>query len=179
MLTTAQFVERFGEPSSYLFNGTYYDTGADAKQACSGCSRIIRYCYIVKRNPASLLPASKLTIGSCCFSHFDQKTQDALMNAQGVNQNRTQAIEVETKFYTRRADVKSRMRQWQKIRHQALSQLRQYRKASGKEWLPETLFDLSVTVTQEPPTYKRPGLAIRWYEGQVRKLEEQIVKISS
>jgi len=177
MLTVAQFVERFGEPSSYLFNGTYYDTGVDAKQACHVCGRIIRYCYIVKRNPASLLPASKLTIGSCCFLFFDAKTQVALANAQGVNQNRTQAIELEAKFYSRRADVKSRMRQWQQIKRQALSQVRKSRKESG--WLSEPLFDLSVTASQEPPTYKRTGTAIRWYEEQTRKLEEQIVKILS
>jgi hypothetical protein len=178
MMNTAQFAERFGEPSSYVFNGTYYDTGVDAKQACSGCSRIIRYCYIVKRNPASTLPANKLTIGSCCFSFFDEKTQQALAAARDVIQHRAEAIEIETALYTRRADVKSRLRQWQQIKRQALSQVRQYRKASGKEWLPESLFDLSVTASQEPPTYKHSGNTIRWYADQTRKLEEQINKIS-
>lgn len=184
MFTNDQFVEfteRLGCPSSFLFNGTYYDTGVAAKQHCSVCNRNIRYCFILKRKPESTLPHVKLTVGSCCFGYFElvPKTYQALLDAQGVIQHRAEAIEVETKFYSRRADVKSRMRQWQSIKRQALSRVRKFRKASGKEWLPESLFDLSVTATQEPPTYKRTGTAIRWYADQTRKLEEQINKISS
>ncbi len=178
MLTKEQFVERFGEPTSYLFSGTCYDTSAAAKQACVVCSRNIRFCFIVKRSPLSHLPPSKLTLGSCCFGYFeDPKTHQALLDAQGVIQHRAEIIQIETKFYARRADVKTRMEQWRQIRHQALLQVREYRKASGKEWLPEHLFDLSVTATQEPPTYKRTTAALRWYEEQTRRLEEQIGKV--
>lgn len=179
MLNQIQFAERFGDPASYTFNGAYFDTGIDAKMKCGVCSRSIRYCYIVKRRPESVLSPSKLNIGSCCFGFFeaDPKMHQALQDAQGVSQHRAEAIEIETKFYARRADVKTRMEQWRQIRHQALLQVRSYRKASGKEWLPEHLFDLSVTATQEPPTYKRTGTALRWYEEQTRKLEEQISKV--
>jgi hypothetical protein len=180
MLTEEQFAEQFGEPTSYLFNGTYYDTGADAKQHCSLCNRNIRFCFIIKRSPGSPLPPNKLTIGSCCFGYFeaDPKMYKALTDARGVNEYRAEAIQIETKFYARRADVKTRMEQWRQIRHQALLQVREYRKASGKKWLPEYLFDLSITATQEPPTYRRTGPAIRWYEEQTRRLEEQIGKVS-
>lgn len=178
MVTLEQFVERFGDPSSYLFNGTYYDTGIAAKQSCNVCSRTIRYCYIVKRSPLSPLPSSKITLGSCCFHYFeaDKKTHQALQDAQGVIVHRAEAVALEIKFYSRRADVKTRMQQWQQIRHKALSQLRQYRKTTGKEWLPEPLFELSVAVGQEPPTYKRTTSAIHWYETQAKRLEEQIEK---
>ena len=180
MLTREQFVEQYGEPTSYLFNGTYYDTGAAAKQQCGLCNGNIRFCFIIKRSPLSPLPPSKWTIGSCCFGYFDadQKTHQALMDARGVIQHRAEAVEAETKFYARRSDMKTRMREWQRIRHQALLQIREYRKASGKEWLPEHLFDLSVTVEKEPPTYKRTGTTIRWYEEQTRRLEDQINKVS-
>lgn len=178
LLTAAQFTERFGDPASYLFNGTYFDTGVSAKMKCPICGRLIRYCYIVKRNPASPLPPNKLTIGSCCFSYFDEKTQQALSDALGVIQHRADAIAVETKLYTRRSDVKSRMHQWRQIRHQALSELRKRREMGGKEQLPESFFDLSITIANEPPVYKRAGMAIRWYEKQIQKLEEQISKIS-
>lgn len=179
MFNQTQFAERFGDSTSYAFNGAYFDTGTDAKMKCGVCGRDIRYCYILKRRPERA-PQAKLNIGSCCFGYFDadQKTHQALVDARGVIQHRAEAIDAETKFYTRRTDVKTRMRQWQRIRHQALLQLREYRKASGKEWLPEHLFDLSVTVEKEPPTYKRVGTTIRWYEEQTRRLEEQINKVS-
>lgn len=162
--------------SVYRFNGKCYDTGSEGKQPCDLCHRTIRYVYTVVEEGNE---REKIQIGSCCFTVFEQdnpKLYQALQYAKGYLQSTVDAKESAIRLYGRRDDVHSRMEQWRQIKRQALSQVRKYRKETGKPWLPESLFELEQIALQKPPVYKKSGNALRWFEGQTRKMQEQIAK---
>ncbi len=164
--------------STYRFNGKCYDTGSEGKQPCELCHRTIRFVYtvVVEGNERE-----KLQIGSCCFGVFEQdnpKLHQALQYAKGYLQSTTDSKESAIRLYGRRDDVRSRMEQWRQVKRLALSQVRKYRKETGKPWLPEVLFELEQTASQVPPAYKKSGNALRWFEAQTRKMQDQIAKVS-
>jgi hypothetical protein len=70
------------------------------------------------------------------------------------------------------------MAAWRALKHQALLTIRDYKRQTGKEWLPESLFELKAAAEKMPTAYKRPHNAVRWYERQAELLHAKILEVS-
>lgn len=167
--------ERYGDPASFVFKGQCFELGrsSDAKP-CAICERPIRRCYMIHAPSSS----SKFLIGSECFRLF--KDLDLFKKLQAAAiwlQTTIEAEERDTRTYQPRAEVSDRMAAWRKLKQEALRKIRDYRKATGKEWLPENLYELNEAATRMPVTYKRANAAVKWYDQQILILETKISSI--
>lgn len=177
MITQRQFVERHGEPTSYIFKGQYFDSGHTSKMKCTVCGADIRFCYVLKQysSDRSTPTSRKLTIGRECFRYFKKtENQVPLEAAVVLLETEVRAEVLDTKVYGPLREVRERRDAWRKLKRQALDVIHQFRKKTGKEWLPEDLFELRVVAEQNPADFKRALTAIKWFENKTHELEQKI-----
>jgi hypothetical protein len=166
VLTTAQFAEKYGDPRAYSYRGQFYDS-RKASTACI-CGRHIRFCFLV------LTPTgSKITIGSCCFKFFLPLAE--VLEASQVLLLHTTLEEMKAIRETqlREAAASSRT-EWNKLRREALKRISAYHKATGKEWLPEVLFDLKVALEASLPQGQPNKRAVRWLRTKAEVLKKKL-----
>lgn len=169
-MTKSEFVERHGEPSFFVFNGQFYDAGPSSKTKCAVCERAITHVYILKNDRGRSTP-----ISSCCFSYFNGlPIQKQLLAAQILMGVVVDAEARDKKLFGPRLEVRERKEKWKQIKHQALDLVRAYKRQTGKEWLPEELFNLQVTAEKQPTQFKRATTAARWYEKTAAELELKV-----
>jgi hypothetical protein len=177
MKTRREFAERHGEPTNFIFKGQYFDTGSQSRIKCSVCDTDIRFCYTLKRQTLdrSVPYSHRVTIGSECFRFFKGTPNFALLKAAEVLLKTTVKAEAaDKKIYVPRMAVRERMENWRKIKRQALGIVREYQSKTGKDWLPEQLFELKIIAQQQPVQYKRVANEMRWYMHQVQVLTEKL-----
>lgn len=171
MLGKREFTERYGDPAKFVFKGQYYDAGQHSETNCTVCGHIIRYVYILK-NPEN----RSVPLGSCCFGYFEKWNKDDLFlplaAASVLVETVAKAIQDDTKLYNAKADVALRLRDWRRIRREALSKIKAYQKVNGS-WLPKPLFDLQAEVKL------KPGKSLRWFEFHIPALREKIAAAST
>jgi hypothetical protein len=161
-----------GDLANFVFKGQCYDSGLHSETKCTLCGRSIRLVYILK-NPADL----SVPTGSCCFVKFQEnpKLHKQLEAAQIWLQTTINAEQRDVR--TNPPDVRLRMATWRALKHRALLKIRDYKRQTGKEWLPESLFELKAAAEKMPTAYKRAGNAVRWYQKQADLLAK-ILEVS-
>jgi len=155
-----------GVPASFAFKGQCYDSGLHSKAKCTLCGRAIRLVYILKNPEDRSVPA-----GSCCFHTFREsnpKLFKQLTAAQIWLNTTIEAERKDTQTYRPLAEVQDRMTAWRSLKHQALVKIRDYRRRTGKEWLPESLFELKVIAEKKPTA----TATARWFENRIKEFSE-------
>jgi hypothetical protein len=158
--------ERLGDLADFTFKGQCYDSGLSSKVKCTLCTRAIRLVYILKDPQNCSVPT-----GSCCFHKFREVNPKLLkqLEAAIIWLNTTlEAERTDTRAY--KPEVRDRMAAWWALKHQALLKIRDYRRQTGKEWLPESLFELKVIVEKKPAT----TATSRWFDNRIRELSAKI-----
>lgn len=164
-----------GDLASFVFKGQCYDPGLHSKTKCTLCGRAIRLVYILK-NPAD----RSVPTGSCCFHKFQDINPKLFKQLEAAQIWLTTTIETEQRdIRAYQPEVRDRMAAWRALKYQALLKIRDYRRQTGKEWLPESLFELKSVAEKIPTAYKRAGSAIKWYERQAQVLQNRISELSS
>jgi hypothetical protein len=176
MISKREFVGRLGLPACYIFKGQYFDAGHQSKMRCSVCGADLRFCYILKEDSSDRPTPStrKLTIGQECFPLFEGETLTRLKAAAVLLENAVAAEARDKKVFAPQMEVRERRETWRQIKRRALDVIREYKTKTGKEWLPEELFELKVVAEQTPSEFKRVTNAIRWYERQTAVLETKL-----
>jgi len=171
-LTQDQFVEKFGSPAKFSFRGQCYD-GRTPTTECI-CGRKIRFCFIVYTGADQ-----KMVIGSCCFKFFSNARLAEILDASQVY---LLNVVVETQKATKRTDdqrtFEESRKRWNKIRREAISRLRAHRKATGKEWLPEDLWDVKMAVEEREPRYRQSSKAAKWFTAKAEYLRTKLAATS-
>jgi hypothetical protein len=173
-MTLEQFITLHGDPARFVFKGQCFDAGS-VKTNCRLCHRRIRYVYTLK-------DADDLTvyIGTCCFRYFEEWNPDlfvSLLAGRILLDTTGLAIQRDIKLYKTRDELKIRQRRWSTLRQQVFTTIRDYKKFTGKEWLPEPLFELKNEVEQEPRA-TRPNNIIKWYDQHTAVLFKKIKQIN-
>ena len=172
-LNKQEFVERHGDPASFTFKGQCYDAGPTSGVECALCGRQTRFVYILKNPKDRSTPT-----GPCCFHYFQKWNLPLHKQLVASALWLSTTVEGETrdlKTFSYRADVQDKVRQWRRIKQQALQKIREYKATTKKEWLPEELFELQTVASKTPS----PTSTSRWYDKRIRELQERIQKISS
>jgi hypothetical protein len=158
--------ERLGDLADLTFKGQCYDSGRQSKARCTLCTRAIRLVYILKNPQDRSVPS-----GSCCFQKFRTVNPNLYKQLEGAK------IWLETTVDAERQDtranqpeVRDKMAVWRALKHQALLKIREYKRTTGKEWLPESLFELKVIVEKAPS----PTATSRWYDNRIRELATKV-----
>jgi len=176
-MNSSQFTERFGNPTNYRFNGKCFDTGTDGKMHCDVCNRVIRYVYIIVKEGQE---REKLQVGSCEIATFEQighaKLAAALTSAKAYLEVTVEAKEHAIKLYSRRDRKQALLKEWRKIKRQALSQVRKQRQTADYERLGR-LFELELIAKKPLPLYKKHGLTVRWLEFQIGEMQTKMAKV--
>jgi hypothetical protein len=164
-----------GDLADFTFKGQCYDSGLHSKAKCTLCTRAVRLVYILKDPQNRSVPT-----GSCCFGKFraNPKLFKQLEAAQIWLNTTIDAERADTRAYQPRTEVQDRMTAWRALKHQALLKIRDYRRQTGKEWLPESLFELKAVAEKMPTAYKRQTNAIKWYDRQAQLLQAKILEVS-
>jgi hypothetical protein len=119
----------------------------------------------------------KLLIGACEFEVFKRpnpKLYDQLLSAEGWLTSTMEAEVSDQTFFATRDKKQNALNLWKAAKRRALTKLHDYRRQTGKEWLPETLYALQTEMQKEPPTYKRTSSEIKWYEKQAEKITQNL-----
>jgi len=169
-LTKEIFIEKFGPPARFSFRGQCYD-GKTPTTPCI-CGRKIRFCFIVYTGADQ-----KVVLGSCCFKFFaGTRLADILEASQVYLLNVVvETQKAEKRLADRLAFAQSRKR-WNRLRREAISRLRAYRKASGKTWLPEHLWDMEVAVKAPEPRYRQSSKAAKWFLAKTEYLQKKLLE---
>lgn len=171
-----EFTERCGDPAKFVFNGQYYDAGLQSKTKCTACGQEVHLVYVLKNDRNRSVPFS-----SCCFVYFKQwnpKVHTQLCAAAVLLGATIDAEARDKKIFAPQMEVRERRETWRGMKRKALDIIREYKVKTGKEWLPEQLFDLKVVAEQTPAEFKRVANAIRWYERQTATLESKLQNVS-
>jgi hypothetical protein len=171
-MNRSEFVERHGEPTKFVFKGQYYDAGHSSKTKCALCGQDIHLVYVLKNDRDRSTP-----ISSCCFTYFKQwnPTVHTQLCAAAVLLGATIEAEArDKKVFAPMMEVRERREVWRTMKRKALDVIREYKIKTGKEWLPEELFDLKVVAEQTPSDFKRVTSAIRWFQRQTALLETKL-----
>lgn len=167
---------RQSDLADFVFKGQCYDAGLHSKTKCALCGRAVRHVYILKDPENRSVPT-----GSECFSKFkdtNPKLYKELKAAEIWLNTTIEAEERDKKIFQPRAEVNERIAAWRKLKTQAIRKVRDYRRATGKEWLPESLFELHEAATKMPVAYKRASAAIKFYDEQIQLLKTKIEEVS-
>jgi len=159
--------ERRGDPALLTFKGQCYDAHS-SNVRCTLCGRAIRLVYILKNPEDRSVPT-----GSCCFVKFRESSPKLFTQLQAAQiwlQTTIEAERADVRVYQPRLDVQERMAAWRILKHQALVKIRNYRRQTGKEWLPESLFELKVIVEKKPA----PSATARWFTNRIQELSAKI-----
>ena len=165
-----------GDLANFTFKGQCYDAGLQSKAKCALCGRTIRHVYNLKNPQDRTVPS-----GSCCFAKFqtvNPKLHKQLEAARIWLDCSIEAEQADIRRYQPRLEIADRIVAWRKLKTEALKKIRDYKRQTGKEWLPESLFELQTAAQKVPSNYKRPTNAVRWYEKQVSVLESKIREVS-
>lgn len=157
-----------GVLASFSFKGQCYDSGHQSKAKCTLCGRAIRLVYILK-NPQDRSVSS----GSCCFPRFRNVNTllfQQLEAAQIWLNTTLEAERQDIRTYQPLISVKDRTAAWRALKHQALVKIRDYRRQTGKEFLPEPLFDLKIIAEKKPAS----TASARWFDNRIRELSAKI-----
>jgi hypothetical protein len=168
MLDLRQFTERHGYPGKFIFKGQCYRDSSVAGTNCRLCGHRIRFVYLV-HDPAQ----KSAPIGSCCFKYFEKwnpRLFDELLAATLWLDATLKGVEVDTRLIAKRDKARELQKQWKALRREAVQRIREYRRATGKDWLPENLFILQEEVELRPPTKS----SVRWYSSHINALTEKI-----
>lgn len=156
--------------ASLTFKGQCYASRSKAK--CALCGREISRVYILKDPENRSVPT-----GSECFRFFKTTNPELFKQLQASAvwlQVTIAAEERDTKIFQPRAEVNERVARWRKLKTQAIRKIQAHRKATGKEWLPENLYELHEAATRMPIAYKRAAAAIKWYDTQIELLQSKM-----
>lgn len=176
-MSKPEFTGRHGDPSSFTFKGQYYDAGPQSKMKCSLCGQDMQLVYVLRNDRDRSVP-----ISFCCFEYFrnwNPILHTQLLAAQLLLQVVIRGEAQDVKVYGPRMQVRERMDKWRKMKRQALDIIRDYHKKTGKDWLPEELFELKLTAEKRPAQFKRPTNALKWYDQQNQVLETKIKEVQS
>lgn len=160
MVGRREFTERFGDPANFSFRGQFYHSVTAAK--CALCGRDIRNVYTLLNPQGRSVPS-----GECCFRVFQKWSPDVytrLLAAQILLDATEDGMEKDVKTYNAIGDVDYRLREWRKLKRQAMTRIREHQKATGSDWLPKPLYDLKTEAE------KAPGKTIRWFESHIPAL---------
>jgi hypothetical protein len=168
MLSRREFTERFGDPANFAFRGQAYPSSTPAK--CALCGRDIRNVY-------SLCPPQGRSVpsGECCFGLFKKVNPNVyllLLAARLLLDASGDGEKADIKLYNSLGDVNYRVSEWRKLRRKALEAVREYRKATGGDWLPKPLYDALEEAS------KRPGKTPRWFDAHIPALREKLHNLS-
>jgi hypothetical protein len=169
MLSLAKFTERYGDPNAFVFKGQCYDAGVHLSK-CRVCGRRIRDVYVLKTPDGRSVP-----LGVCCFHFFENNKDlhDRLLAAWLWLDTSKVATKRDITYYKGKVAIRERARLYKGLRREALAKIRDYKKNTGKEWLPETLFELQEEVSLRP-TAKQPTAVLRWYDQHIVSLQQKI-----
>ena len=163
-----EFSERFGDPADFAFRGQCYHSSTLAKCALCGREKI--------RNVYTLLSQGRsLPSGECCISLFQKwnpEMHTRLLAAKYLLNAYQKDIELDVKHFNASADVTHRLRQWCKLKQEALQRIRSHKKTTGSDWLPRGLYELKIEAT------KPPGKTNRWFNSHIPVLKEMLAKSS-
>ncbi len=157
-----------GDFACFVFKGQCYDSGLQSRTKCTLCGRTIRFVYILK-NPADRSVPS----GSCCFSKFRETNPKLFKQLEAAQIWLNTTIEAERRDIRSNqplVEVRDRMAAWRALKHQALLKIRDYKRETRKEWLPESLFELKVILEKKPA----PTATALWFNNRIRELSAKI-----
>lgn len=171
-MTTPQFVQTYGSPAKFSFRGQCYDARIPSTMCV--CGRKIRFCFIVYS-----ASGQRLTLGSCCFKHFvGTRLADILEASQVYLLNTVVEAQKAARAAAERQAALDSRKAWNQARREALKRIRAHRKASGKKWLPEALWDIQQAVEASQPRYQRSSRAARWFQAKTEYLQKKLAEIS-
>jgi hypothetical protein len=169
-MTQAQFIERFGNPAKFTFRGQCYDTRVMSTPCV--CARNIRFCFIVYSGIGE-----KITVGSCCFKCFaGTRLVDILEASQIYLLNNVVETQRAEKIAAEKQKLVDSRKLWLKVRREAISRVKAHQKASGKDWLPEPLFDLKTATASPEPLYRRSSQAAKWFLAKAEYLRKRLAE---
>jgi hypothetical protein len=148
----------------FEFRGQCYTAAGNPSPKCT-CGRVIRNCFIIWNGVA------KVTIGSCCFQKFREVNPTLYKQLEGAKIWLETTVDAERQdVLSNRTEVRDKMAVWRALKHQALLKIREYKRSTGKEWLPESLFELKVIVEKAPS----PTATARWYSNRIQELSGKV-----
>jgi hypothetical protein len=169
MLSLAKFTERYGDPGSFIYKGQCYDAGVHHSK-CRVCGRSIRDVFVMKTADGRSVP-----LGVCCFRFFESNKDlhDRLLASWLWLDTSKVAVKKDTTYYKGKAAIRERARLYKGLCKEAQNKIRDYKKSTGKEWLPEPLFELQEEISLQP-TAKQPFAVLRWYDQHIVSLQQKI-----
>jgi hypothetical protein len=175
-VTKQKFISSFGDPALFTFKGQCYDAGQltliNRPRSCDICGHRMREVYVVY-NGAGL----KYHIGYSCLKYFQQwnpPLHETLQASHLWLQSSMKAETFDRKRATSRSTASLAERRWKALRRSALQLVRKYRTKTGKDWLPEPLFNLKQCAALERPTFKRLSSYGRWFQEQTQLMEREL-----
>lgn len=156
--------DRLGDPANFVFRGQFYHSVTPAK--CALCGRIIHNVYTMCPSHGRSAPS-----GECCFNVFKKKNPkvyNRLLAAKTLLDAYDEGIHNDVKTYNAIGDVSLRLREWRKLKKQAMKCICEHKKATGTNWLPKPLYDLKAEAE------KNPGKTIRWFDSHLPLLREKL-----
>jgi hypothetical protein len=165
-----QFTEKFGNPAKFSFRGQCYD-GRTPTTACI-CGRKIRFCFV-----AFTGAEQRVVLGSCCFKHFAGTRMADILEAEQVHLLNivVEAQKAEKRAIERQAFEDSR-KVWNKVRREAISLIAAHRKATGKGWLPEALWNIETALASPQPPYRQSTRAAKWFLTKTEYLRKRLAE---
>lgn len=164
MMSRREITERFGDPASFAFRGQFYHSATVAK--CALCGRDIRNVYTL-RSPQGRSVSS----GECCFEVFQKWNHEVhtrLLAAKTLLAAYDEGIQADVKTCNSMGDLDHRIREWRRLKRQALRRINDHKRVSGTSWLPKPLYDL------KDEAEKAPGKTIRWFNSHLPVLKEKL-----
>jgi hypothetical protein len=158
--------ERYGDPANFAFRGQFYESSTPAN--CALCGRDIRNVYTLRTPQGRSVPS-----GECCFPYFKKRNPEVytrLIAAQTLLGAHLEGVVGDIKTYNASEDVSHRLREWRKLKRQALMVIRGYQKTMG-DWLPKPLYELRVEAE------KKPGVSTRWFDSHIPTLRNKLNQI--
>jgi hypothetical protein len=169
--TKAEITKRLGyAPEDLEFKGQAYDAGPGNPQRCQLTGGRVRYCFTIK----PLSGQGRITIGVGAFEYLRRwngelytklvKGREWLMIMVNATDRDIRKSGHKTARQTTEAHFKM-------LRTTAKARLQQHRHSTGKEWMPEALFNLNEVVSRTRPMFKYEYMLNRWLGKQVVDLE--------
>ena len=166
MVSRHKVSERFGDPASFVFRGQFYHSSTLTK--CALCGRDIRNVYTLRSPQGRSVPS-----GECCFPVFQKwnpEVHTRLLAAKTLLAAYDDGIWSDVKTYNTIGDTGHRLREWRKLKRQAMKHICDHRKATGTGWLPKPLYDLKTEAE------KLPGKTTRWFNAHTPILKEKLTE---
>jgi len=146
-----EFTTKVGDPAKFLFRGQCYDAGPGipSRRRCACCDHLIRQVFVLHDSLGH-----KFYFGSGCIDHFgkwNKPLHTKLKAARIWLRTWIKAKMHDTRRERRLEALRISETEYKLMKKQAAGAIKEYHRKTGKQWLPENLFNLQAMLGQDKP----------------------------